>query len=86
MQNIKILGIGSSKYRAIFDNLAKAVKELNIEVEVEKFEEVEDFIRFAIVEIPTIMINNKVVARGYAPDVEELKLMLTQKPIKGLSD
>lgn len=76
MRNIKILGIGSSKYRALVNNLSRAIKELNLEVEVEQFEEVEDFIRFNIVEIPTLMIDNKIVTRGYVPNVEELKSIL----------
>lgn len=76
MQNIKILGIGSSKYRQLLENLNKAIKELKIEVTVERFEEVEDFLRFNIVEIPALMIDDKIVLRGYAADVEELKSIL----------
>lgn len=76
MRNIKILGIGSSKYRELVSNLAKAIKELNLEVEVEQFEEVEDFIRFNIVEIPTLMIDNQIVVKGSVPDVEALKAIL----------
>tara|TARA_B110000285_G_C15124389_1_gene619236 strand:- start:1495 stop:1695 length:201 start_codon:yes stop_codon:yes gene_type:complete len=59
--------------------LTEVVKELNIEVEVEKFEEIEDFIHFSIVKIPTLMINNEVVIEGYAPTAEELKRIFFQK-------
>ncbi|MFT6150433.1 MAG: galactitol-specific phosphotransferase system IIB component [Saprospiraceae bacterium] len=79
MRDIKILGIGSSKYRMLLNNLTEVVKELNIEVEVEKFEEIEDFIHFSIVKIPTLMINNEVVIEGYAPTAEELKRVFFQK-------
>ncbi|NJN76921.1 MAG: thioredoxin family protein [Saprospiraceae bacterium] len=79
MQNIKILGIGSLKYRQLLENLNNAIIELKMDATVERFEEVEDFLRFNIVEIPTLMINDKVVVRGYAPDVEELKSILMPK-------
>lgn len=76
MQNIKILGIGSSKYRQLLDNLNKAIKELKIEATVERFEEVEDFLRFNIVEIPALMIDDKIVLRGHVADIEALKSIL----------
>ena len=76
MRNIKILGIGSSNYKELVSNLTKAIKELNLEVEVEQFEEVEDFIRFNIVEIPTLIIDNQIVVKGSVPDVEALKAIL----------
>lgn len=76
MRNIKVLGIGSSKYRILMNNLRKAVQELGIDVEIEKIDNVEDFIRFNIVEIPALMIDDQLIAKGYAPNVEELKAIL----------
>ncbi len=76
MLNIKVLGIGSLKYRELTQNLLTAIHELNIEAEVEKFEEVEDFLRFNIVEIPTLMINGQIISKGSVPNTEELKSSL----------
>lgn len=86
MPNIKILGIGSSKYRILLNNLTEVVKELNIDAEVEKFEKIEDFIHFSIVKIPTLMIDDEVVIEGYAPTVEELKRIFFQKFTKTVND
>jgi small redox-active disulfide protein 2 len=86
MRNIKILGIGSSKYRELVRNLTKAIKELNLEVEVEQFEEVEDFFRFNIVKIPALMIDNQIVIKGYVPSVEELKVILESSITLSLND
>jgi small redox-active disulfide protein 2 len=86
MRNIKILGIGSSKYRELVRNLTKAIKELNLEVEVEQFEEVEDFLRFNIVEIPALIIDNKIIMKGYIPNVKELKSILKPDTIRSAND
>lgn len=76
MRNIKILGIGSFKYRQLLKNLYKAIEELEMDVTVERFEEVEDFLRFNIAEIPALMIDDEVVLKGYTADIEELKSIL----------
>ena len=81
MKNIKILGIGSSKYKKLTHNLLVVIKELDINVEIEHYEEIDDFLRFNIVEIPTLMIDNKIVSKGRVPKVEELKDLLNQKVI-----
>jgi hypothetical protein len=86
MQSIKVLGIGSLKYRLLLENLDKAIKELKIDIVVERFEEVEDFLRFNIVEIPALMIDDKIVMRGYAAGIEELKSILQRNIAIGIND
>lgn len=75
IMNIKVLGIGSSKYKELTRNLFTVIEELQIDVEVEQYEEIDDFIRFNVVEIPTLMIDDKIVSKGRVPDVEELKVI-----------
>lgn len=74
MRNIKILGIGSSKYKKLTHNLFIVIKELNIDAEIEQYEEIDDFLRFNIVEIPALMIDGKIVAKGRVPNIEELRV------------
>ncbi len=76
MRKIKILGIGSAKYKQLTDNVLTAIKELNIEAEVEQLQEVEDFIRYNIVEIPSIIIDGKIQSVRKVPEVQELKKLL----------
>ena len=81
MKDIKVLGIGSSKYKQLTYNLFAVINELKIEAKVEQYEEIDDFIRFNIVEIPTLMIDGEIVSKGRVPNVEELKFLLIPKAV-----
>ena len=81
MRDIKVLGIGSSKYKQLTDNLFAVINELKIEAKVEQYEEIDDFIRFNSVEIPTLMIDGKIVSKGRVPNIEELKFFLVPNPV-----
>ncbi len=81
MRNIKVLGIGSSKYKQLTHNLFEVINELDIEAEVEHYEEIDDFLRFNIVEIPTLMIDGEVFSKGRVPNVEELKFFFVPNPV-----
>lgn len=82
MRNIKILGIGSSKYRQLTYNLFVVINELGIEAEVEQFNEIEDFIRFSIVKIPTLIIDGEVIAKGSVPNIDELTAFFKEEHYK----
>ena len=79
--NIKVLGIGSSKYQQLTHNLFTVIKELDIDAEIEQYGEIEDFIRFNIIEIPTIIIDGKVIAKGKILNIDTLKSFLISKSI-----
>ena len=79
MRNIKLLGIRSSKYMELSQNLFAVIKELEIEVNIEEFGEVEDFIKFNIIKIPALIIDEKIITKGYVPNIKELKKLLTSK-------
>lgn len=81
MRNIKVLGIGSSKYKELTNNLFTVIKELDINAEIEQYEEIDDFLRFNIVAIPTLMVDGKVVSKGRVPNVEELRVILVPTTI-----
>ena len=76
VRNIKVLGIGSSKYRQLTYNLFTVIEELDLEAKVEQFQEVDDFLRFNIVEIPSLMVDGEIIVKGYVPNMEELKTFL----------
>lgn len=71
--HIKVLGIGSLKYYKLLDNLHKALENLQLNAEIERLEEVEDFINYNILEIPALMLNGNIVFKGRVPEVEELQ-------------
>ena len=71
--HIKVLGIDSLKYYKHLDNLHKALANLQLNAEIERLEEVEDFINYNILEIPALMLNGQIVSKGRVPEVEELQ-------------
>lgn len=73
MLNIKVLGIGGTKYFDLVKNLNRAIQKLDFEVEVEFLKEVEDFIKYEILEIPALVIDEVVIAKGIDLDEEEIK-------------
>lgn len=77
--NIKILGIGSSKYQQLTHNLFMVIQELGINVEIEQYGEVDDFIRFNIVKIPSLIIDGKVISKDQVPNITTLKSFLLPK-------
>lgn len=81
MRNVKVLGIGSSKYKELTSNLFTVIEELNIDAEVEQFNEVEDFIRFNLVKIPTLIIDGQIISKGSVLNIEELKTLFNQSMI-----
>jgi small redox-active disulfide protein 2 len=73
---IQILGTGCPKCKALFENTKKAVKELNLDCEVEKVENIDDIINMGIMITPALVLDNKVKISGKVPSVEEIKSIM----------
>ena len=78
MLNIKVLGIGGTKYFDLVKNLNRAIQKLDFEVQIEFLKEVEDFIKYEILEIPALVIDEIVIAKGIHLDEEEIKHYLIE--------
>lgn len=72
MLNVKVLGIGGTEYFNLIKNLNKAVGQLDFEIQIEYLKEVEDFIQYEILEIPALVVNGEIVAKGQCLEVEEI--------------
>ena len=62
--NIKILGGGCPKCKVLYNNVQSACRELNVEAEVEKVEDMKDITAYGVMSTPALVINEKVVAYG----------------------
>jgi len=69
---IKILspGQGCWKTKKIIKSLEQFFSENNIDVELEIVSSLKEFLKYKTWILPTVVINNKVVARGYRPSNE----------------
>lgn len=64
MLNIKVLGIGGTEYSNLVKNLNRAIEQLDLNVHIEYLREVEDFIKYEILEIPALVVNETVILKG----------------------
>jgi len=78
MTKIEILGTGCAKCKRLFANTEKAVKELNISVDLVKIETLDQIAERGVMMTPALIINNEIVAEGRVPDVKEIKALLTE--------
>ena len=75
---IKILGTGCSKCKALKELTEQAVKELRINADIEKVEDLNLILGYNIMCTPALVIEDKVVLEGRLPSAAELKEILKQ--------
>lgn len=75
---IKVLGTGCAKCKSLEKVTRKAVEELNLNATVEKVEDIQKIMEYAVMRTPALVIDEKVVLSGQLPKVAELKELLTQ--------
>ncbi len=74
---IKVLGTGCARCKSLEKVTIKAVEELNLDATVEKVEDIQKIMEYAVMRTPALVINEKVVMSGQVPKVSELKELLT---------
>lgn len=76
---IKVLGTGCARCKSLEKITRKAVEELNLDATVEKVEDIQKIMEYAIMRTPALVINEKVVLSGQVPKLTELKELLTKE-------
>ena len=73
---IKVLGTGCARCKSLEKVTRMAVAELNLGATVEKVEDIQEIMKYAVMRTPALVINEKVVLSGQVPKVSELKELL----------
>ena len=73
---IKVLGTGCARCKSLEKATTKAVNELNLDVTVEKVEDIQKIMEYAVMRTPALVINEKVVLSGQVPKINDLKELL----------
>ena len=61
---IKVLGAGCASCKALFNTVEQAVKELGIEANVIKEEDLMKIMSYNVLSLPALVIDEKIVAKG----------------------
>lgn len=75
---IKVLGTGCAKCKSLEKVTRQAVEELNMNVTIEKVEDIQKIMAYGIMSTPGLVINGKVVLAGKLPSVDEVKNLITK--------
>lgn len=76
---IKVLGPGCPKCKTLIKNVTDAVNDLGIDASVVKVDDIVDIMAYGVMTTPALVIDGKVVLKGFVPSVTELKSMLAMK-------
>jgi small redox-active disulfide protein 2 len=75
---IKVLGTGCSRCKSLEKVTRTAVDELNLDAIVEKVEDIQKIMEYAVMRTPALVIDEKVILAGRVPKISELKELLTK--------
>jgi len=77
MKKLQILGPGCPKCQQMTDNTEAAVKELNLDCNIEKVTAINEISKFGVMITPALVIDGQVKIVGKVPTVEEIKDLLS---------
>jgi small redox-active disulfide protein 2 len=74
---IKVLGSGCARCKSLEKITRKAVEELNLDASVDKVEDIQKIMEYAVMRTPALVIDERVVLSGQVPSIAQLKELLT---------
>ena len=76
MKKIQVLGTGCPKCKKLFEVALQAVKDLGIEAEVIKVDDINEILKFNVMMTPALAVDGEVKVTGRLPKPEEIKKMI----------
>jgi len=76
--DVKVLGSGCARCKSLEKMTIKAMDELNLDTTVEKVDDIQKIMEYAVMRTPALVINEKVVLSGQVPRISELKELITK--------
>lgn len=76
ISSIKVLGSGCKFCREMLENAQRAVKDLNLNVEVEYITDMEKVMTYGVMSMPALVVNEKVAAMGKVLKPREIEDIL----------
>ena len=76
MVKIEVLGTGCMKCKRLLRNVEIAVKELGIDAEIVKIDDISEIINRGVMLTPALAVNGEMKISGRVADVKEIKEIL----------
>jgi len=73
MKRIEVLGMGCPKCNQLVQRAKEAVKDLGIEAEVVKVQDIKTITEYGVLITPALVVSGVVKVAGKVPKVEEIK-------------
>jgi small redox-active disulfide protein 2 len=78
MTTIQVLGTGCKKCVSLKANVDTALKDLGIEADVQKIEDINEIVKFGVMSTPALAVDGQVKFTGRVATPEEIKSVLSQ--------
>jgi small redox-active disulfide protein 2 len=75
---IKILGTGCAKCKALEKATREVVDEMKLDATVTKVEDIMEIMTYNVMSTPALVVDGKVVLKGRVPGANEIKQLLTK--------
>lgn len=69
---IKVLGTGCKKCKALENEVRKTLEEIGVEAAVEKVEDMDKIMQYSILMTPGLVVNGKVKVSGRVPSRKDI--------------
>ncbi len=77
MTTIQVLGTGCKKCVALKENAETALRELGVEADVQKVEDINEIVAFGVMSTPALVVDGEVKVVGKVASSEEIKDLLS---------
>ena len=77
-KHIKVFGPGCTKCKTTYNNVLEAVKQLGIDAEVTKIEDMDEMLKYNILTTPVLMVDEQVKVKGRVAEISEIKSILSE--------
>jgi small redox-active disulfide protein 2 len=77
MRNIKILGKGCSKCESMEEKVIEAAKELGLDYEIEKINDISEIAKYGVMLTPALVVDGDVKVSGEVPKKKIIKKLIS---------
>ncbi len=75
---IKVIGTGCGKCDRLYENTQEALRNLGMEANVEKVEDLVEIVKLGVMTSPSLMVDGKLLIRGREAKTREIEKLLSR--------